>query len=191
MKSHPRSELPDRNGEGLDQRLFDEWKEARDMISNLDGTLSNLRKFGFSFITALLATDSILGQTTVNSTIVLSPQVKLAVFGSTLILVAGLYATDKFYMVVQQAAAARAIEIENHFGTMKLTHVIGRFYGTKHLWLYVELLYAFFALACETLGMIVLYPSYNLMLVITLSTALTIAFIALLPRVGRSPKPYP
>ena len=50
MRSHRRSELPDRNGDGLDQRLFDEWKEARDMISNLDGTLSNLRKFGFSFI---------------------------------------------------------------------------------------------------------------------------------------------
>ena len=121
----------------------------------------------------------------------LSPQVKLVVFGSTLILVAGPYATDKFYMVVQQAAAARAMEIENHFGTMKLTHVIGKFYGTKHLWLYVELLYAFFALACETLGMIVLYPSYNLMFVITLATALAIAFIALLPRVGGTPNPCP
>jgi hypothetical protein len=161
------------------------------MVSNLDGTLSDLRKYGFTFITALLAADSILGETTTGATIVLSPQVKLAVFASTLILVAGLYATDKFYMVVQQAAAERAIEIENHFKTVTLTHIIGKFYSSRLLWLYVDLLYVFFALACETLGMIVLYPSYSLMFFITLATALTMAFIALLPRVGRRPNLYP
>jgi hypothetical protein len=125
------------------------------------------------------------------ASVVLSPEVKLAVFASTLILVAGLYATERFYRVVQEAAAERAREIENHFGTLTLTHVIGRYYARKYLWLYVELLYVFFALACETLGVIVLYPSYDLMSIMTLLTTLTAAFIILLPRVGGKPNSYP
>lgn len=183
--------LSDQNDTALDQRLFGEWKTARDLISSLDGTLSDLRKFGFSFITAILAADSVLGQTTKSAAIVLSPQVKLAVFISTLFLIAGLYATDMYYKSVQKAAAERAKEIENHFKKGGLTTIIGKYYEAMHLWLYSELLYVFFAIACGILGAVVLYPEYDLIGTFAISTALTILFIVALPHLTRKPNLYP
>ena len=173
----------------LNSRLLDEWKETRGLISKLDDTLSGLRKYGFSFITALLAADSILGQATSNATVTIMPEVKLAIFATTLILVAGLFATDNFYSVVQKGAAERAREIENHFNKTSplLTHIISKFYRSRYLWLYVDGLYFCFVLAAETLGMIVLYPNYTLILFMTIATALTLLFVILLPRAGNRP----
>jgi len=180
--------LSEQSDSAVDNRLFDEWKESRDLISKLDDILSDLRKYGFTFITALLAADSILGQASSSATLEISPQVKLATFASTLILVAGLYATDGFYRVVQKGAVERAKEIEDHFKrTISLTHKISQYYGMMHLWLYVEALYVFFALATEVLGLIVLYPSNSLMALITVATAMTLLFIYFLSRVGKPP----
>ncbi len=166
----------------VDARLFDEWKEARRQITMLDDTLAGLRKYGFSFITALLAADSILGQATINATIIISPEIKFAVFLSTLVLVAGLYATDNFYGVVQKGAAARARQIENHFGKGGLTETISKFYAQRFLWLYIEFLYATFALAAEVLALIVLYPSPFLITLMTFATIATLLFIYRLHR---------
>ncbi len=175
----------------VDDRLFDEWKEARRQITDLDDTLAGLRKYGFTFITALLAADSILGQATVNAVAVISPEVKLAVFISTLILVAGLYATENFYTVVQRGASTRAREIEKHFGKGGLTETISKFYGQKSLWLYIEFLYITFALAAEVLGAIILYPSGLLFGLMTFSTAAVLVFIYALRRSARKANLWP
>ena len=169
----------------VDARLFDEWKEARRQITDLDNTLGGLRKYGFSFITALLAADSILGQATVNAVAVITPEVKLAVFISTLILVIGLYATDNFYSIVQRGAAARARQIEDHFGKGGLTETISKFYGQKSLWLYIEFLYVTFAVATEILGTIILYPSGLLIALLTFATAAALVFVFALRRSAR------
>ncbi len=171
----------------LDNRLFEEWKEARHQITTLDDTLAGLRKYGFTFITALLAADSILGQATASATVTLSPEVKPAVFASTLILVAGLYATDNFYSIVQKGAVARARQIEDHFGKGGLTNTISKFYGSKYLWLYIEFLYASFALAAQVLALIVLYPSGLLATLMTIATGATLLFIYALRRAGPQP----
>ncbi len=166
----------------VDARLFEEWKEARRQITGLDDTLAGLRKYGFTFITALLAADSILGQATINAAVIISPEVKFAVFLSILVLVAGLYATDNFYGVVQKGAAARAREIENHFGKGGLTGTISKFYAQRFLWLYIEFLYVTFALASEVLAVIVLYPSPLLLTLMTFATMTTLLFIYRLHR---------
>src|SRR5215471_16839665 len=175
----------------VDARLFDEWKEARRQITDLDDTLAGLRKYGFSFITALLAADSILGQATVNAAAVITPEVKLAVFISTLILVIGLYATDNFYSIVQRGASARARQIEDHFGKGGLTETISKFYGQKSLWLYIEFLYITFSLAAEILGTIILYPSGLLISLMTFATAATLVFIYALRRTARKANLWP
>ncbi len=175
----------------VDARLFDEWKEARRQITDLDDTLAGLRKYGFTFITALLAADSILGQATINAAIAISPEVKLAVFISTLTLVAGLYATDNFYSIVQRGAAARARQIEDHFGKGGLTETISKFYGQKSLWLYIEFLYITFAIATEILGVIILYPSGLLIALMTFTTATVIVFVYALRRSARKANLWP
>ena len=166
----------------VDSRLFEEWKEARRQITDLDDTLAGLRKYGFTFITALLAADSILGQATINATVIISPEVKFAIFLSTLVLVTGLYATDNFYGVVQKGASTRAREIENHFGKGGLTGTISKFYAQRFLWLYIEFLYVSFALAAEVLAVIVLYPSPLLLTLMTTATMATLLFIYRLHR---------
>jgi hypothetical protein len=175
----------------VDDRLFDEWKEARGLISKLDDTLADLRKYGFSFITALLAADSVLGETSSGATISISPGVKLAIFVSTLILIAGLCATDRYFRTLQEGASARAIQIENHFKTVTLTHIVGKFYYQKRLWLFIEGLYVCFTLAAEVLALMVLRSSPGLMLLMTIAALVTILFVIFLPRAGGRPNLWP
>ncbi len=175
----------------VDSRLFDEWKEARRQITDLDDTLAGLRKYGFTFITALLAADSILGQATVNAIAVITPEVKLAIFISTLILVAGLYATDNFYGCVQGGASTAVSQIKDQFAKGGLIATISKFYGQKSLWLYIEFLYITFAHAAEILGIIIFYPSGLLVGLMTFATLATLVFIYALRRSVRRANFWP
>ena len=147
-----------------DDILMAEWKEARSQIDALDGTISGIRKNGFAFITALLAADSILGQATNQASFVLSPQVKLGVMVSTLVLVIGQYATDSFYSIIQQSFAKSASQIERGWIASKSLHqpgptmVVGIAYHDKHGWAFVDLLYILFGVADLVLGYFILQP---------------------------------
>ncbi len=146
--------------------LLAEWQESRKQIDALDSLLSGLRKNGFAFITALLAADSIIGQATGQASIVLSPQVKLGVMVTTLVLIVGQYATDRFYTILQQAFAKAASEIERgwiknkdlHLEQPGPTMVVGLVYKEKHGWVFVDALYLMFGLADLVLGYFILQP---------------------------------
>lgn len=152
MKVAPTPESPEK-----DHQLA-EWTEARSIVSKMDDTISGLRKYGFSFITALLAADSILGQPAAMASYSISPPVKFAVLLSTLVLVYALYATDRFYRIIQTGASYDAERVESKL-EMGLTWTIGRTYSGLGARYFVELIYGLFAFATAVLGYLILNAS--------------------------------
>ena len=75
------ADYPEANG-----NYMEEWKVARELLASFDDRLDNLRKYGFSFLTALLTADSILlpGSVPALADKALSDPVKLAVLVVTL-----------------------------------------------------------------------------------------------------------
>jgi len=143
----------------VDEQLrLAEWKMARGIVAKMDGTISGLRKYGFSFITALLATDSILGQATPQASYSISEPVKFAVFVTTLVLVCALYSTDRFYRIIQ-SGAAHAASLDESKLRMQLTMVIAKYYGKQGARYFVEIIYGLFAAATAILGYLILAPS--------------------------------
>ena len=174
--------------------LLAEWQEARKQIDALDTLLSGLRKNGFAFITALLAADSIIGQATGQASIVLSPQVKLGVMVTTLVLIVGQYATDRFYTILQQAFAKAASEIERgwiknkdlHLEQPGPTMVVGLVYEEKHGWVFVDALYLMFGVADLVLGYFILQPdTMNLFPWLVVAGLLVLAVGAVLMHLAR------
>lgn len=155
-----------------------EWKEARGIVDSLDGTISGLRKYGFTFITALLAADSILGQATSSASYTISDPVKFAVMGSTLVLICALYSTDRFYRVIQTGAAHDAEWVEHRL-KMRLTYVIAQAYKAQGARYFVELIYGLFALATAVLGYLILQPSW-LAWAVVVSSILAVVFIGVM-----------
>jgi len=153
-----------------------EWKAARGVVAKMDGTISGLRKYGFTFITAILAADSILGQATDMAPYTVSAPVKLGVMLSTLVLISALYATDRFYRIIQSGARYDAERLEDRLG-MSLTWTIRRTYGQFHGRYFVELIYGLFAGATAVLGFLILNAS-DLAWTTVLASILVAVFIS-------------
>jgi hypothetical protein len=144
---------------------LEEWKKARDTLQFFDDKLHDLRKYGFSFLTGLLAAGSILSEIVLQATLpsTITPErVKFAVFFVTLMLIVALHLLDKNYRVLQQAACTRAIVLERKLNlefseTMAVRHKHGKI--DQHLW-YV---YKIFILGVAGLGIAILYPHWLLM----------------------------
>ena len=108
---------------------MEEWKQARDVIKSYDEHLHDLRKYGFSFLTALLAAGAILTPAIVESTEAQVPNVvKFAVFSVTLLLIAALHLLDRNYRVFQEAAVTRALVLERRLN-IELSEVITSMFG--------------------------------------------------------------
>ena len=130
-----------------------EWQSARDLLTAYDNNLHDLRKFGFTFLTGLLAAESILLPSTSTSSTGstgLPEYVKLGVFLVTLLLVFTLHLIDENYLVFEQAASTRALVLERELN-LELTEVIGNRYqrekvGTRVLWVYLLFVFGVFLL---------------------------------------------
>ena len=77
-----------------------EWKECRATIGRLDATSADLRKFGFSLVTILITADSFQGGRTMSVSIAI------------MTLIAALFAVDRYYTVLLNAAVERALDLE-------------------------------------------------------------------------------
>lgn len=144
-----------------DDKHLEEWKAARDVLNGFDERLHDLRKYGFTFVTALLAAESILipGPAAVAAgTAAIPDTIKLAVIIATLLLIVGVRVIDKFYRLFQQAAAIRAKIIERAIN-FELTEVIADRLGAQRFWRYVNLLYYLFAITTGMLGAFILFPN--------------------------------
>jgi hypothetical protein len=96
---------------GGDDPLFKEWAECRATIARLDAILVDLRKVGFSFITALLTATSFLGLVD-PKTIAAPTPMRAAAFVAIMVLIAALFAIDSYYQVLLSGAVERALDLE-------------------------------------------------------------------------------
>lgn len=83
-----------------------EWQECRTTIGRLDSTIADLRKFGFSLVTVLITASGFLGQQ------VPSLESKISVSVAIMILIAVLFAIDRYYTLLLNGAVERALDLE-------------------------------------------------------------------------------
>ena len=85
---------------------FEEWRECRDLIGRLDGTLADLRKYGFSLVTTLLTAGGIVTSLT-------NGRPARAVASEVImVLVAALFGLDAYYSTALGGAVDRALNLE-------------------------------------------------------------------------------
>ncbi|KKG13072.1 hypothetical protein [Methanosarcina sp. 2.H.A.1B.4] len=85
---------------------FDEWKETRSVIARFDGYLDGLRRYGFVFIAALLAANSIQAYSSFSNI----TKVFLSII--TIAFIVGLFFLDVYYRRMIEAASIRARVLE-------------------------------------------------------------------------------
>jgi len=83
-----------------------EWQECRQTIGRLDATIADLRKFGFSLVTILITASSLLGQQAP------SFESTMSVSTAIMILIAVLFAVDRYYTLLLNGAVERALDLE-------------------------------------------------------------------------------
>jgi hypothetical protein len=94
-----------------DLRLRD-WAECRTVVGRLDGTLADLRKLGFSFITGLLTASAFLG---VSDGLNAQPRMvalRAGVFVVVMMLIAAVFSLDCYYQALLSGAVERALDLE-------------------------------------------------------------------------------
>ena len=160
-----------------DSNLEKELEQARDSLKAFDDRLHDIRKYGFSFVTALLTAQSILipalgSGSAGNSSI--GDFVKLGVLSVTLLLIGALRVLEYMYMSFNEATATRARVIERRLN-MELTEVITARYAWAKLGWLATYLYVLFALGVLGVGFFVLPLYYEIALL--LFTAMAIAVI--------------
>ena len=166
---------PDSQG---DSAFLNEWNTARGILSDTDNHLQDLRKYSFTFITALLTTESFLIPTNLlnsSNAIILPPEIKLVVIGVTIVLLIALYLMDRNYQVLQEAAATRALVLERIIN-LELTEVITQRFNQYHVKRYVTAIYDLFISGVVALAWVAMpYGNYLKLLI---SVVAAVAFLA-------------
>lgn len=155
---------------------LEEWKEARSIIARYDNNLHDLRKYGFSFITALLAANGLISQ---SSTSVVPAGVKASILMATMGLIVTLKLLDTHYRLFQKAASIRGRILEDRLN-LDITNDISFFYDLEHWWRYVQALYYGFVVLTVLLGLAILWSNallLSVMLVAALVSGVLIHFI--------------
>jgi hypothetical protein len=145
------AETPNKPETSLDKdraNHLEEWKQARDVLEFFDDKLHDLRKYGFSFVTALLTAEGILIPKTGDNVPV---QIKFAVFFVTLLLILAVHLIDHNYRVYQRAANMRARVLERNLN-LELSDTITDRYRASGINLRVWLLYIVFIAGVLCLG---------------------------------------
>lgn len=152
--------------EGINNFLK-EWESTRAVLKEFDDRLHDLRKYGFSFITAFLTASTILFQ---NWIIAPNPPafegqpfpepIKATILGVTILLIFGIYIMDRNYLVYQKAANARAMVLERILNIELSDGIIQRF---RMAWIHISVtvIYLFFIVGVLLLGSAVLSSSLN------------------------------
>lgn len=160
-----------------------EWEAARGLIKDFDDRLDSLRKYGFTFVTALLTAQSLLipfvsGTT---SSMAVPDSVKFAIVSVTLILILTIKLIETGYQSFQQAASSRARVVETVLN-LELTNVISSRYKAGHVKGLMTIVYLSLALGAATIGYFTISSPYSTYLIGF--TALILALIVLLSYPG-------
>lgn len=143
---------------------FQEWNSTRDLLDKFGDRIFELRKYGFSFITALLTAQAILipNLGLVNDKV--PNEVKFAVIGVTILLILTLSLFEKSYQILMDAADRRALIIEARLNLELLETVC---HQSKHdkVYLYNLLVYAFFIAGSILLALAILPQIFYIWLI--------------------------
>jgi hypothetical protein len=132
-----------------DDNLMKEWETSRELLKDFDERLHDLRKYGFTFVTGLLAVEGFLvAATDVNSMVAL---VKWSVIAVNLLLIVSLRVIDRNYQIFQGAAATRALVLERILN-LELTEIISDRYANRGIAWCVTVVYLLLATAVLFLG---------------------------------------
>src|SRR3989442_3743868 len=115
------------------KKHMEEWTSAREVIAKFDDRLHDLRKYGFTFVAALLTADSILVPTQISigtEKVYLPNDIKFAVLLVSLSLLIILKIFDITYSDFLKAAVTRANIIEKELN-LELTETISFVYRYK------------------------------------------------------------
>lgn len=126
---------------------FDEWKETRSVIARFDGYLDGLRRYGFVFIAALLAANSIQAYSSFSNI----TKVFLSVI--TIAFIVGLYFLDVYYRRMIEAASIRARVLETAvLLDTELNEVTSDKFKKENLQTYIKWIYIGFIVVAVIVG---------------------------------------
>lgn len=164
--------IPSSNEYGID-----EWKSAREIFVEVDDHQHDLRKYGFTFLSALIAADSL--------TILFSgsdDRVVFAVVGVTLLLTVALSLFDRRYELFKHAVAIRAKILETRLN-LELTETISYRSRMDNFEGYVFWIYVTFAAVAGIVGIIILYPRLYLLGIVVLITGIAVIALYAISRI--------
>ncbi len=209
-KKTPKEKEPAEEGgseRAWDERLEKEWETCRGVLSQFDERIHDLRKVGFTFLTALIGAEafliptvskltatnmstSVASTTAETSVTALSPGVRLSIVAGTILLIVTLRIIEKNYELFQRAASTRAVIIERHLD-MELSEVISDKYKRGHITWLVTGAYSGFAGSVGILGVSVLQGSPLESRYVMLVTIGAILVMVMISRLGlRYPHGY-
>jgi hypothetical protein len=137
---------------------FEEWQQAREVISNVDTNLDALRKVGITFVSTLLTASAfLLPEGSPGSDAPLPIPIKFAVLLITFVLLVALAFIDRNYNVLQHAAATRAIVLERELDLELTEDISVRYAQEKVAWVF-HAVYVMIGAAALILGIFVLWP---------------------------------
>jgi hypothetical protein len=148
---------------GRPDDLQKEWQECRNVIGRLDGTLVDLRKYGFGLASTLLTANGVLGgianllpKSSTGASFTVPSGVIASLVTVTMVLVLVLFVIDRWYSVLQWGAVNRARAIELIL-SLDTTREIQRWAQREGLWKVVALIqYGSFVVVSLGLGVAVL-----------------------------------
>ena len=165
--------------------FLEEWKQARDVLKSFDDKLHDLRKYGFSFLTALFTAEAIIIPKNA-----MPDLIKFVVFSITFLLISALHLLDKNYVAFQEAAATRAKVLERMLN-LELTDIISIRYKTDGISRHELLIYFFLILGVCLLGWSVIGTKLLFKILLTIFACLAYGYILWQSKISKFYKEYP
>lgn len=167
----------DNSGDNSGDSGLDEWKVARDMLDKFDDRINDLRKFGFTFLSGLIAADAL-------TKLWAAPddRIRLSVVIITLLLTVALMVLDKNYILFQDAAAIRAKILEVRLN-LELTETISFRSRIDRFRYYVLSVYLAFAFVGGGIGILLFYTKVDYFVATIVSIAVAVLLICLINRI--------
>ncbi len=143
---------------------FEEWQNARELMSKYDDRIHDVRKYGFSFVTALLTAQSILIPGNIKTADPISAfWIITGVLGVTLLLILALLFFENTYQLIQEAIAQRALILELNLN-LGLTDTLSYQFKDKKVRIYEQGVYLVFVGATIALAFILLPAPFAFLL---------------------------
>jgi len=165
---------------------FKEWGVARNVLKEFDDRIHELRKLGFSLLTALIAAETFLTPMSPLSEVGeagIPDSTKLGVLLITLLLIVTLRMIEKSYQLYQKCSAERAQILERSLN-LELTEIISDRHRDNNISTLITITYSMFALGVLILGYFILSQNDLAKIVLYLGTLGTLGwlfFLQILP----------